>query len=352
MKAGAPVMWNFLEVARELERGGLVADSEAEFRLVFKGQSALQSVHSKFRLDHRNLESVFAAFEMSRITGKLGSMEPDEVQGLPDAMRRLIVRTLEETMLFTVGPTRTLEPPYPYGAFVELIKDIHPGEPWARSSVITTNYDLCMETALHDGEVPIDYCLQDNQPGRGLKLIKLHGSLNWGYCQVCKTISPVHPGEFLAEQANRPFPGGKIQLRVGSSLESGKHACGGPLQKEPFIVPPTWNKTMHQSELRAVWSAAARELKDAEEIVVIGYSLPDADFFFRYLLAIGAVGEALIRKFWVIDPDPSENVRSRFREILGTAAEDRFALYRMEFIEALGPGRHLRKELKRSPEIR
>lgn len=341
------MMWNFLEVAKELERAGRVADSEAEFRLVFRGQSALQSVHSKFRLDHRNLESVFAAFEMSRIAGKLGNMDPKEVQALPDAMRRLIVRTLEETMLFPAGTTQSVGPPHFYGRFVDLIKDIHPQEPWLRSCVITTNYDLCVDCALHDRSVPIDYCLEGGHPPSGLKLIKLHGSLNWGYCEKCETISPLHPAAFLKDRPVQEKYARENRLIIGSRIGFGAQPCGHQPQKEPFIVPPTWNKTMHQSELRAVWSAAARELQDAEEIVVIGYSLPEADLFFKYLLAIGAVGDALIHKFWVFDP--SEEVGPRFRKILGTAAEDRFDHRPITFMEAVG---YLKERLARSPEIR
>jgi hypothetical protein len=43
-EAGAPVMSNFFDVARELERQGRVGAAATEFRAVFKGIRALSMV--------------------------------------------------------------------------------------------------------------------------------------------------------------------------------------------------------------------------------------------------------------------------------------------------------------------
>jgi hypothetical protein len=42
---------------------------------------------------------------------------------------------------------------------------------------------------------------------------------------------------------------------------------------------------------------------EAQEIIVIGYSLPETDFFFRNLFALGTVGRKFIRRFAVVNPD-------------------------------------------------
>jgi hypothetical protein len=91
---------------------------------------------------------------------------------------------------------------------------------------------------------------------------------------------------------------------------------------EPVLVPPTWNKADSHRALESVWSLAAHELSEAENIFVIGYSMPETDSFFRHLYALGTVGKAMLRRFWVFNPNPS--VESRFRVLLGPEAEYRF----------------------------
>lgn len=101
-QAGAPVMGDFLDVARALMKNKQNADVAAESELVFKGIDALQNVHSKAELDLLNLESVFAAFEMAQLLKRLPGLTEEEIEKLPSAMRRLICHTLESTIKFPV----------------------------------------------------------------------------------------------------------------------------------------------------------------------------------------------------------------------------------------------------------
>jgi hypothetical protein len=88
-----------------------------------------------------------------------------------------------------------------------------------------------------------------------------------------------------------------------------------PIDKVPVIVPPTWNKTEYQGTLTNVWNVAAEQLSKARNIYVFGYSLPESDSFFRYLFALGTMGESRIRRFWVFDP--SKTVEERYRNLIG-----------------------------------
>jgi hypothetical protein len=76
--------------------------------------------------------------------------------------------------------------------------------------------------------------------------------------------------------------------------------------------------------LRQYGSEQQEELSNAENIFVIGYSLPETDAFFRHLYALGSLGDRLIKRFWVFDLDRSGSVESRFRAVLGKAALSRF----------------------------
>jgi hypothetical protein len=82
-------------------------------------------------------------------------------------------------------------------------------------------------------------------------------------------------------------------LNIASLLKEVTH-CGKPALNDPVIVPPTWNKTQYHKEIGGVWTEAAKHLSEAENIFIIGYSLPDTDQFFRYLYSLGTVGDTLI----------------------------------------------------------
>ena len=96
-------------------------------------------------------------------------------------------------------------------------------------------------------------------------------------------------------------------------------------EKLPLIIPPTWNKTQYHGQISNVWAAAAQALSQAQNILVIGYSLSSADSFFRYLFALGTLGSTRIRRFWVM------NTEQRFRTLLGRAVEDRFTYFEKRF---------------------
>jgi hypothetical protein len=123
-------------------------------------------------------------------------------------------------------------------------------------------------------------------------------------------------------------------LGIGSHLDKFEH-CGTNLDKEPFLVPPTWHKEDYHRSISRVWSRAASELAEAKNIFVIGYSLPQSDAFFRYLYALGTVSQIPLKRFWVFNPDDSGEVKSRFDDLLGPAAKARFKYFPRIFFEAI-----------------
>jgi hypothetical protein len=99
------------------------------------------------------------------------------------------------------------------------------------------------------------------------------------------------------------------------------------------IVPPGLFKTEYQGSISRVWQQAAKELESAKEIIVVGYSLPETDFFFRNLYALGTVGKDPIRRFAVFNPD--RHVKGRFKSLLGPGARDRFDYQEETFASAI-----------------
>jgi len=86
------------------------------------------------------------------------------------------------------------------------------------SSIITTNYDCCMDLALEDVANRFSYRVEfANDKAHGptdenlTRLIKLHGSLNWFYCETCQEVQliDIRPlvTAFLADKALYPVIG-------------------------------------------------------------------------------------------------------------------------------------------------
>jgi predicted amidohydrolase len=84
--------------------------------------------------------------------------------------------------------------------------------------------------------------------------------------------------------------------------------------------------------LSLVWRTAASHLAKAENVFVIGYSLPETDEFFKYLYALGTVGDSIFNTFTVVDPDP--RVFDRFKKLLGPTARECFSAFDIRFADS------------------
>jgi len=101
-------MANFIERARDLLAVNRVNDRRPEFELAFETISYLQRVHSKAKLDHNNIETVFSAVDLARTLKTLPGIDVEKIEAASIALNWLIVSTLEETVqLETEGGHRT-----------------------------------------------------------------------------------------------------------------------------------------------------------------------------------------------------------------------------------------------------
>jgi hypothetical protein len=340
-QAGGPLMADFLDHAQEVWLSGQAGTAyEPSFALVFRAIAALQVAHSKANIDLLNIESVFAAFEMAKLFEALDRLEPTDVQELPRAMRRVIVRTLEQRIAIRVvglGKEGTrVVPPECYDRFALLVARMGASVA-GPTSVATFNYDMAVDYGFYWTQTPVNYCLS-RAAGTGIPLLKLHGSMNWARCTTCREVVPWYLPAYLSSHRWGPLvltPGSSLLMLIAEHLAALTH-CEAPVEPEPVIVPPTWSKTQHHAEIASVWRHAAAHLAEAENILVFGYSLPLTDQFFRYLYALGTIGATRLKRFWVYNPDHSGEVERRFRDLLGQAATSRFRMMKNEFCEAIG----------------
>ncbi len=105
-----------------------------------------------------------------------------------------------------------------------------------------------------------------------IKLLKLHGSLNWKYCNCCN--------QTLLTPWDR-----KIDLNKGKFLgytypDNVEYEYSCPLDGTDFqtlIIPPSYYKELTHNVISQLLTEAGKEIRAAKKIVFIGYSLSDAD---------------------------------------------------------------------------
>lgn len=332
-EGGAPLMMEFLDIARILYRANQGA--RPRFRTVLDAVGELQRVHSKAQYDLVNVESIFAAFEVAKVIKRLGSIAENNIPSLSEDLKYLIAETIEETLHFPVRQDGVMLPPKPYGEFVTMVNRIVSAH--KRSvAVITFNYDVACDYAFYRSVTPVDYALQIRESSFETPLLKLHGSLNWATCPTCGDIVAWPIGDYVSGlERDLPNPE-NVTLRISRYLNRFVHCRQGqPLTGEVVIVPPTWNKSDYHMAITSVWQRAAKELSGAENVFVIGYSLPDTDAFFRSLYALGSIGPLPLERFHVFNPDRSGRTEERFRQLLGPGAAQRFRYFPLTFSQAL-----------------
>ena len=170
-------------------------------------------------------------------------------------------------------------------------------------SVISLNWDCVLENAiywclerLNTTRADVDYCcytyalkgvqrhktsiLQKAIGIFNIKVMKLHGSVNWFICPNCNRlyVGLGASGELLYEYTL----GKKCPTCKNLFIKEGDEQKGPLL--EPFIISPTFVKQFDNAHIQMIWHNAYMDLCRADKVVFIGYSLPEADYHLRTLL--------------------------------------------------------------------
>ena len=350
--AGAPLMAGFLKTAKELHAANRFGASAPQIQSVLDAAyKDLKPVLAKAQFTNlTNIEELFSAIDIGDLIGSFGNRPPASIAELRRAIVVFITRTIEETI--TVPHTATsITPPGDYDMLTKLVRaKIEKTAGLGRNDIsfITFNYDTCLEYGLVRRTLGIDYGLNEPfiDPAEDryqlrMPVLKLHGSINWARCPNCAKIVPteIDPWRNITtiDLVDTPV----LRLNLGSRIAGKHHSCGTPLEPEPVSVPPTWNKSASTRDLEMVWQRAAREIGSAENIIVIGYSFPKTDMFFKYLFALGSHSDTHLESFTVINGPNSEAVKAQFADLLGPMSSDGFKYY--EFL--LAGSEHIVKEI-------
>lgn len=201
-----------------------------------------------------------------------------------------------------------------------------------KTSIITTNYDMVVDAEIQSesmninygfvprGELDLETIKPINKANKQCSILKLHGSLNWLYCPYCNAIDVCYQSKIVEKIFEK-----KPKCCTGYPTDTFH-----PHQYRPMLIVPTMLKSYDNPVFASIWDKAEDKFAHADEIIIAGYSLPDADVQLRTRLT-----RALIRnregrekdgsqiKIRIIDRDfgkdtaKSNNIRQHFARLLG-----------------------------------
>ena len=165
----------------------------------------------------------------------------------------------------------------------EFIKNLEDDSGYSDVTIINLNWDLLFDSYFFENYMRINYGydvvtdLDDPNNNKckslsSLKILKLHGSLNWLVCPEC--IKDDKEIFFVREYI------------ISESHEEDRNCpyvhCG--CQLEPLIVPPVFTKLTKDPKyepMKKIWKSAEDSLVEAERIYIMGYSFPVTDTQFE-----------------------------------------------------------------------
>jgi hypothetical protein len=177
-------------------------------------------------------------------------------------------------------------------------------------SIISFNCDVLMEVVAADLGIPIRY--RDDQ-GDALRLAKPHGSLN------------------LVDAAQKEYEDAQGAINVHSLDVELEYDDGAPRivlraqnpkdawlrqewARERLLVEPNIRKVYDSAWLKLQWVRALRMVRGADQLVVIGFSLPEADLRPRLLLQLSRVQWPTPSRLMIVAPNADE-LRDHYRRL-------------------------------------
>lgn len=208
-------------------------------------------------------------------------------------------------------------------------------------SVVTMNYDTLLDESfdfLYPYKGYIDYCIElmnyhyprkieasgwwdnprepisvwgDTDP-KPIKLIKVHGSLNWKYCNCCNQVL-LTAWDTDIDLSSMGFKGYIYASCENPESEEFDLVCPLDGNKfDTFIVPPSHIKELSHPVINKLLDEAAIEIRKARKIVFVGYSFPEADVHIKALLKKNLNTDSEI---YIVDPFLNEQIKSNYKSI-------------------------------------
>ena len=205
-------------------------------------------------------------------------------------------------------------------------------------SVITLNYDTFLEDAfsfMYPLHTYLDYCIHimnydykehvgsanwwvnpreampswEGKEPISIKLIKVHGSLNWKYCNCCNQVLLTPWEKKISLGGEGFFDDVKGPKGKRASGHVGNRCPSDDTDFQTLIVYPSHLKNLSHPVLSNLFIEASQEIRKSRKIVFVGYSLPEADIHIRAILKRSLSDTS---KIVVVDINDSDGFRINF----------------------------------------
>ncbi len=320
--AGIPLLSKFVDSMWEYSVRGkngidlLVPKDKEILQKALEIRRELDGYHGRVAFDDRNLEDLLSMLAFNVLGG-----------GRSDS---------NKLMTFTNALSTTIElscnvkhPGYPVN---QQFKAISEGNEiyrrfwkglfeWCRKgntipTIITCNYDLVLERSLFqvlintlyngfDKKVPFyavtfDYHYKYFPPEHYLIKYTTYGfdeekkGTKLEKIQTLENISNNINIDILKLHGSLNFPKNKKHQESNSlSLTN--------ILDDPYILPPVSNKRSN-SDSEEIWKIALQRLREAKNVVFVGYSLPKTDMYMQYFLKAALGPNQELNKVFIFDP--------------------------------------------------
>jgi hypothetical protein len=163
--------------------------------------------------------------------------------------------------------------------------------------------------------------------GEKTTVVKIHGSINWLYCDNCRRLFWFHPDQCrrIADQLIKEDDLRRIGILLGQKKTyvdktiknlgertQVKCPCSGTVPLGTRIATFSYRKALDFSMFQKSWFAAEELLRSARKWVFVGYSLPAADFEFKYPLKRIQLSRPTEPAFIVVSGGKSRDVRRTY----------------------------------------
>ena len=170
-------------------------------------------------------------------------------------------------------------------------------------------------------------------------IVKIHGSANWLYCDNCRQLFWFHPDQSrrIADQLVRKDDLARIRAVLPKKAKYVEKAivdllsqpqvkclCSDKVALGTRIATFSYRKALDFPMFQKSWLAAEELLRSASSWIFVGYSLPAADFEFKYLLKRVQLSRRNRPRFVVISGGNNQDIRrtyNNYRRFFGRSVD-------------------------------
>ncbi len=331
--AGVPTFANFREMTNKLLEPILIElaenypDRDSEPYFEPEDSKIFRRVLYYWDKDFKNydVEQFYAAVEMNELLNNNSTIKEKKQDITAKDIERVICRIIQNSL--EESPTNANVASC-YSKIIDIMET-------RQAVVITTNWDIILESSdslsrgsiwkhinyegIRDYNASIDEEKINNYDSyldgqieyhrllRNCHILKLHGSLNWGFCESCEKIYYFEKKKYDSLSLN--------EVVCHNAL------CeGGNFKLKAVIVPPTLSKLIKaqpdtaQYQLVKIWNKAKKSIEACEKLYFIGYSFPETDVQMRVFISNALRNNHNLKKVTIVSNQKHGNSRIEFEE--------------------------------------